>query len=114
MGWSVYPEGLLILLRQVWQRYGLPIYITENGVAGGDRATFLQQHLHAVAEALREGIPVKGYFYWSLLDNFEWAEGFRPRFGLYHVDYKTMKRTPAAGFDVFTAWGRARAASPRQ
>jgi beta-glucosidase len=106
MDWEVYPEGMLRMLRAAWQRYQLPIYVTENGVAGADRAEFIQSHLYAVSRALKEGIPVKGYYYWSLLDNFEWAEGFRPRFGLYHVDYTTMERTPAPGSEVYQRWAR--------
>jgi beta-glucosidase len=106
MDWEVYPEGMLRMLRAAWQRYRLPIYVTENGVAGGDRAAYLQAHLYALSRAIQEGVPVKGYYYWSLLDNFEWAEGFRPRFGLYHVDYQTMERTPAPGSEVFQRWAR--------
>jgi beta-glucosidase len=91
-------------LREVHERYGRPIYVTENGLAdraGARRGAFLKDHLAAVAAAVREGIDVRGYFHWSLLDNFEWAEGFEPRFGLYRVDYATFERTPAPGADVF-------------
>jgi beta-glucosidase len=94
-GVEVYPEGLLRLLRTVWKRYKLPIYITENGVADGQgelRSEYLRGHLYAVSEAVREGIPVNGYFHWSFIDNFEWAEGFSHRFGLYTVDYDTFER----------------------
>lgn len=107
MDWETYPEGLLRMTRAAWKRYRLPIYITENGVAdasGENRDAFIQAHLYAVTRALDEGIPVKGYFHWSLLDNFEWAEGFRPRFGLYKVDYTTYKRTPALGAQTFRKW----------
>ncbi len=99
-GIEIYPEGLLRLLRRAWERYELPIYVTENGVADRRdvlRAGFLRAHAHAVARAIEEGIPVRGYFHWSLLDNFEWAEGFGPRFGLYRVDYETMERSATAG-----------------
>ena len=115
LDWEIYPEGLLRLLRAAWKRYELPIYITENGIAeasGQHRPDFIQAHLYAVTRALAEGIPVKGFFYWSLLDNFEWAEGFRPRFGLYRVDYKTFERTEAPGCETFRAW--AKALKPRQ
>jgi beta-glucosidase len=101
LGWSVYPEGLLQLLRESWRRYRLPIHITENGMAdsqGTARVAFLDDHLYAVGLALEEGIPVKGYFHWSLMDNFEWADGKKPRFGLFRVDYDDNYRrleTPA-------------------
>jgi beta-glucosidase len=103
-GVEIYPEGLLRLLRRVWKRYGLPIYVTENGIAdAGDtlRADFIRSHAHALARALAEGIPVRGYFHWSLIDNFEWAEGFGPRFGLYRVDYETLQRRPTEGGEEF-------------
>lgn len=104
LGWEIYPAGLLQLLRESYGRYKLPIYITENGLAdrqGTARVKFLDDHLYAVALALQEGIPVKGYFHWSLLDNFEWAEGFAPRFGLYQVDYATQARTESPGAAEF-------------
>ncbi len=103
-GVEVYPEGLLRLMRQAWKSYGLPIYVTENGVAdsaGVIRPDFIRSHAHAIGLALSEGIPVQGYFHWSLLDNFEWTAGFGPRFGLYHVDRTTMERRPAAGAAEF-------------
>jgi beta-glucosidase len=96
LGWEIYPEGLRWLLRDVEARYGLPIWITENGIADGSdrqRPRYLVDHLAQVARATAEGIPVKGYYHWSLLDNFEWAEGFTPRFGLYAMDYATGART---------------------
>ena len=95
-GVEVYPEGLLRLLRRVWERYQLPIYITENGVADANgqlRPEYLRSHLYATSRAIGEGIPVRGYFHWSLLDNFEWSEGYSYRFGLYSVDYDTFERT---------------------
>jgi beta-glucosidase len=107
LDWEIHPGGLLRLLRASWRRYGLPLYVTENGIAdatGARRPAFVDAHLHAVAQALREGIPVRGYFHWSLLDNFEWAHGFAPRFGLYRVDYATFERTPAPGAERFRAW----------
>ncbi len=109
-GIEIYPEGLLRLLRRIWQRYELPIYVTENGVADAAdrlRPDFLRGHAHALARALEEGIPVRGYFHWSLLDNFEWAEGFGPRFGLYRVDYETFERTSTRGAGAFRRLGRA-------
>ncbi|HET6413293.1 MAG TPA: family 1 glycosylhydrolase [Anaeromyxobacter sp.] len=106
LGWEIYPEGLLRLLRAAHARYRLPIHVTENGIAdarGTLRPTYLRAHAHALAEAAREGVPVLGYFHWSLLDNFEWEQGFEPRFGLYRVDPKTFERSPASGADVFAA-----------
>ena len=95
LGWEVYPEGLAHFLR-VFSRYGLPILITENGVPAAndeDRWTFIYMHLWQVARAIDEGVNVVGYLYWSLLDNYEWADGYRARFGLVGVDYETQKRT---------------------
>ncbi len=103
-GVEIYPEGLLRLLRRAWKRYRLPIYVTENGVAdssGTLRPAFIRSHAYAVGRALAEGINVRGYFHWSLLDNFEWAEGFGPRFGLYRVDYGTLERSLTPGVEEF-------------
>lgn len=95
LGWEIHQKGLLELLR--WMKaYHLPIYITENGIAdAGDekRESFIKDGLKFVHKAISEGVDVRGYFYWSLLDNFEWDKGFWPRFGLIAVDYKTQKRT---------------------
>jgi beta-glucosidase len=104
LGWEVYPEGLLVLLRQAFVRYHLPIFVTENGVAdahGESRPSYLRSHAYAMSRALAEGIPVKGYFHWTLMDNFEWAEGFAPRFGLYRVEPTTKVRIPTAGAGAF-------------
>ena len=88
------------------ERYRLPLVFTENGLCNTDfvhrdgaahdpqRIDFLARYLGGLQQAVREGVPVEGYFYWSLLDNFEWAEGYKDRFGLVHVDYQTQKRTP--------------------
>ena len=95
MGWEINQGGLLELLR--WMKmYGLPIYVTENGIADADdtkRESFIGNGLSFIHKAITEGIDVRGYFYWSLLDNFEWDKGFWPRFGLIEVDFKTQKRT---------------------
>ncbi len=96
LGWEIYPQGLGQVVRTWAGRSGLPVYITENGIADARdarRAAFIQSHLAELAKALADGIDVRGYFYWSLLDNFEWAEGYEPRFGLVHVDYSTGVRT---------------------
>ena len=108
-GVEIYPEGLLRLIRRVWDRYGLPIIVTENGVSdasGKLRPDYLRGHVYAVSRALEEGIPIEGYFHWSLMDNFEWAEGFGARFGLYRVDYETMERIPGPGAEEFRRLGQ--------
>ncbi len=109
MGWEIYPQGLRDLLIGIHKEYadhGLPeIYITENGVAFPDkveagrvhdqtRINFVRLHLNAVAEAKAAGVNIQGYFYWSLMDNFEWNSGYLRRFGLYYVDYATQQRIP--------------------
>ncbi|WP_282947982.1 GH1 family beta-glucosidase [Cellulomonas endometrii] len=106
MGWVVDPSGLTELLLQVHRRRpGLPLYVTENGAAyadvvapdgrvhDADRVAYLRAHVEAVAAAMDAGADVRGYFAWSLMDNFEWAYGYDRRFGLVHVDYATMART---------------------
>lgn len=100
LGWELYSDGLYRLLKQVHEKYAKPILITENGIADkqdSQRPQFVRDHLGAVAKALTEGVPVLGYCHWSLYDNFEWAEGFEPRFGLYAVDYATQARTLRQG-----------------
>ncbi|MEY2776396.1 MAG: hypothetical protein RLY30_494 [Pseudomonadota bacterium] len=106
MGWEVYPKGLTDLLLLLHNDYQLPeILITENGGAfkdlntGGavmdtDRLDYIRTHIAAVAAAMDQGVRVGGYMVWSLLDNFEWASGYEKRFGIVHVDYDTLKRTP--------------------
>jgi beta-glucosidase len=107
MGWEVYPRGLTDLVERVHRQYGPKrVYITENGAAYSDgpdasgrvadvrRIDFLRGHLRACLHAIETGVPLAGYFVWSLMDNFEWAHGFERRFGLYWVDYKTQKRIP--------------------
>lgn len=107
MGWEVHPDGLRDLLTGFARGYENlpPIYITENGMASDDRVAdghvndtqriaFLKRHLAAVNEAMEAGVDVRGYFVWSLLDNFEWAFGYERRFGVVHVDYDTQVRTP--------------------
>lgn len=105
MGWEVYPHGLYALLRRIHQDYPpIALYITENGAAFDDvvsddgavhderRVSFLRGHFDAALHAIRDGVPLKGYFVWSLLDNFEWAEGYSKRFGIHYVDYATQQR----------------------
>ncbi|SMR72629.1 beta-glucosidase [Aliiroseovarius halocynthiae] len=113
MGWEIYPEGLSHFLTMMQQEYtgDLPIYVTENGLAGNDELTgdplsdpdriaYLAAHLKQVKQAAADGIPVKGYFAWSLMDNYEWAEGYAPRFGLIHVDWASLNRYPKASFSA--------------
>jgi beta-glucosidase len=108
-GWPIAPEGLYELLIDLRERYHdllPPIWITENGCAGpestddADRIAFLESHLRAAKAASGEGGPldVRAFFVWSLLDNWDWAEGYRARFGLVHVDFATQARTPRASF----------------
>ncbi len=103
MGWEVYPKGLTEVLGFVASRTGeLPLYVTENGSAydidevdptrDPERVSFLRRHLEAALVAIERGVPLRGYFVWSLLDNFEWAHGYSHRFGIVHVDYDTMER----------------------
>ncbi len=102
LGWEVYPEGIYEVLTDLMNHK--PIYITECGIAStnDDRRTrFLLNYLSEIYRAIQEGVPVKGFFYWSLLDNFEWHRGFDPRFGLIEVDYKTQKRTPRPSANVY-------------
>jgi beta-glucosidase len=123
MGWEVFPEGLRDLLLEFKQRYPAlpPIYITENGLASADvveggrvhdaqRASYFNRHLAAVDEAMRRGVDVRGYFAWSLMDNFEWAYGYEKRFGLVHVDYATQQRTPKDSALAFKQFLQARRA----
>jgi beta-glucosidase len=103
MGWAVYPAGMYRALNRV-KFYGVPLYVTENGIATQDselRRKFILEHIDAVHEALLDKVNIRGYFYWSLMDNFEWAEGFDRRFGLYHVDYSTQQRTLKKGAEVY-------------
>ncbi len=103
MGWEIYPVGLAEIIRPL-VRYGRPVVITENGIATSHdplRQQYLCDHLAMVARLQREGVDLRGYFYWSALDNFEWAEGFRPRFGLIAVDYPTQTRTPRPSAETF-------------
>ncbi len=114
MEWEIYPQGLYDFLRRTAQDYtgDLPLVVTENGMANADeiehgkiddqvRIAFLEAHLAEVRRAIADGVPVQGYFAWSLLDNYEWALGYEKRFGLVHVDFDTLKRTPKASYYAF-------------
>ena len=104
MGWEVYPEGIYHIIKQ-FSKYPIKeIIVTENGAAFSDqlidgkvhdvqRINFYKRYLQQVLRAKNEGANIKGYFAWTFIDNFEWAEGFRPRFGLVYNDFKTQERT---------------------
>jgi beta-glucosidase len=103
LGWEVYAAGLARVLHR-FARYGLPLMVTENGIATLDedqRTQFLQDHVRAVADATREGIPVLGYLYWTLMDNYEWTSGRSARFGLAETDFTTQKRLPRPAARAF-------------
>ncbi|MDP3892952.1 glycoside hydrolase family 1 protein, partial [Nocardioides sp.] len=110
-GWEIHPSGLTTLLQRLHEYAapaGVQLYVTENGAAyddvadatgfvdDTDRTAYIHDHLHAVLAAIRAGVDVRGYFVWSLLDNFEWAWGYAKRFGIVRVDYETLERTPKA------------------
>jgi beta-glucosidase len=105
MGWEVYPEGLYELLTRLHNEYAVPqIYVTENGAAFADvvdgagqvldrrREAYLRNHFLQAQRALADGVPLRGYFVWSLLDNFEWTHGYYQRFGVIYVDFATQQR----------------------
>ncbi len=97
LGWPIYPQGLYQVVKDIWEKYKIPIIITENGIADGNdskRSRFILDHLSWLAQAIKEGVNVKGYFHWSLIDNFEWHLGRHPKFGLFEVNYETFERTP--------------------
>ncbi|WP_425070910.1 GH1 family beta-glucosidase [Sagittula sp. S175] len=116
MDWEIFPEGLYQFLKRTASEYtgDLPLYVTENGMASRDvlqdghvydegRVAYIDNHLEAVRRAQAEGVPVDGYFVWSLLDNYEWALGYEKRFGLVHVDFDTLVRTPKSSYHALTA-----------
>jgi beta-glucosidase len=112
---EIHPEGLYQLLRET-SRYGKPIYITENGVADAQdrhRPAFLVNHLKQVWRAIRDGVPVKGYYHWSLTDNFEWAEGWNLRFGLIEVDPVTQERRMRPSGQLYSAICTANSLTPQ-
>jgi len=111
MGWDIYPEGLAGVLHWLDETFTseLPLYVTENGMAWDDavkdgkvddpeRISYISGHLQQVQTAIAKGCNVNGYFYWSMLDNYEWAFGYEKRFGFVHVDFETLQRTPKASY----------------
>ncbi|NRA99962.1 MAG: beta-glucosidase [Rhodobacteraceae bacterium] len=116
MDWEIYPDGLYDLLTWLAREHSgaLPLYVTENGMANDDevlnravndhvRADYIDAHLAAARRAIADGAPLAGYFAWSLLDNYEWAFGYEKRFGLVHVDFETLQRTPKASYHALAA-----------
>ena len=104
MGWEIYPKGIYYVLKYL-SKFKKPIIILENGLADAKdryRVDFIKNHLKYIYKAIQEGVDVRGYFYWSLLDNFEWADGYAPKFGLYSVDRKTFKRTARLSAKVYS------------
>jgi beta-glucosidase len=114
MGWEVYPEGLYETLARVWFDYRYPrkFFVTENGAAYQDapsdgrvddpqRVAYYRSHLASASRAVQAGVPLKGYFAWSLLDNFEWGYGYTKRFGIVYVDYESQQRIPKSGADYY-------------
>jgi len=107
MGWEIYPKGFTDTLTWIKSRYGdIPLYVTENGSAWPDapaasdgrvedplRVEYLENHLKAIHDAIEQGVNLRGYYAWSLLDNYEWSHGYSKRFGIVHVNYETQERT---------------------
>ncbi|MEM1232612.1 MAG: family 1 glycosylhydrolase, partial [Pseudomonadota bacterium] len=121
MDWEIYPEGLTGFLTRLKTEYvgDLPMMVTENGMAWGDdvengavhdpeRQAFIDDHLDASLAAIEAGVNLTGFFYWSLLDNYEWAFGYEKRFGFVHVDFETMARTPKGSYHELKRWLRER------
>ena len=108
MGWEIYPDGLYNFLTRTASDYtgDLPLYVTENGMASAapsndtDRIAYLNAHVAKARQAMSEGVPLRGYFIWSLMDNYEWALGYEKRFGLIHVDFDSLQRTPKASYEA--------------
>ncbi|MBF9032363.1 beta-glucosidase [Rhodobacterales bacterium HKCCE3408] len=116
MGWEIYPQGLHDFLVRTAREYSgdLPIYVTESGMANPDevgqpdtaRIDYIAAHLEACRKAIADGVPLNGYFVWSLMDNYEWSFGYEKRFGLVHVDFETLARTPKASYHALAEWWR--------
>lgn len=103
MGWEIFPEGIYHVLKYL-HSFKKPIIVLENGIPDAEdskRVEFIREHIYYVYQAMSEGVDVRGYFYWSLLDNFEWADGFGPKFGLYSVDKNTRTRKMKASAQVY-------------
>lgn len=104
MNWRIYPKGIYYLVKGLHERYKKPIYITENGLADSKdkfRGEFIKQHLAWLSKAISQGVNVRGYFYWSLTDTYEWHDGFKPKFGLIKINMKNLTRTARKSATVF-------------
>jgi beta-glucosidase len=124
IGWPIEPEAFRDTLLMVGERYRLPVYVLENGTASEDRVLengevpdldrvrYLRSYVDAMHEAIAAGADVRGYFVWSLLDNFEWTAGYSQRFGIVHVDYASLRRTPKASARWYTELVRAARLQP--
>ena len=127
-GWEVFPQGMTDILVWVKQRYGNPpLYVTENGAAFFDpptaqadrvddplRVDYLRKHIAAMHAASESGVDLRGYFAWSLLDNFEWSLGYSKRFGIVHVDFETQKRTPKNSARLYSSIIASNGADPER
>ncbi len=103
MGWATYPAGIYHVLNDL-KKYNKPVYVTENGIANARddmRQEYIRQHLQWALKAQKEGLDLRGYFYWSLIDNYEWADGYGPKFGLVEVNFETQERKVRASAEVF-------------
>lgn len=100
-GWGIFPDGLFEVVIDAWKRYKKPIYIFENGIANAKddhRSAYIKSHLQKLHEAISKGADVRGYFHWSLVDNFEWVEAYNMKFGLVEVNFETLERKPRKSF----------------
>ncbi len=96
LGWQIYPDGLYNVVKAAYEKYPMPVYITENGIADDadeKRVNYIYEHLKAVSNLIEDGVDVKRFYYWSTMDNLEWSHGYWPRFGLVEIDYENGKRT---------------------
>ncbi len=115
LGWEIYPEGLYELCKEYGKAYNLPVYITENGTCDNKdafRMDYIADHLYQVSRLIKDGIPIERYYYWTLIDNFEWMEGERAPFGLIHCDFESQKRTIRQSGRFFAAISQAKGLTP--
>lgn len=116
MGWEIHPRGLEKVLRYA-SKLKVPLIITENGIATRDcqeKIRYMRHHIDVLEKCIKTGMDVRGYFYWTLIDNYEWLEGLDARFGLYHVDFETLERTPTNAASYYSYLIRSRSAAIRE
>merc|ERR1719440_579007 len=106
MAWDLVPSSVGMVCDKFYGRYKTPVIVTENGIADGElkdqrRVRYLVGCLRSVQQSIQRGTDIRAYCYWSLLDNFEWAEGYRARFGLFRINYKTLERKETSGLGVY-------------